>query len=144
MDRVSIDISAYLSDEERKEIATDVFRSMCREACQGNHVERILDNIGHSVAGQIVVEALGDAAVEKIRDKALSVIDELSAFTVFRRPDVWERQPSPAYETLMSAVKQNKDLVEKKVRECISQLSKREALEIIKASALTIKTGEGQ
>jgi heterodisulfide reductase subunit B len=140
MHSAEINIDDYLSEEERRAIAVDVWRGMCAAACDGN-AERIISNIGYDVAARMVSEALGEDANELIKAQAIEVIGTLSEFTVFRRPDVWDREASPAYKTLMDAVKANSDLVEKKVRECIAQISKREALEVIKASTLTIKTG---
>ncbi len=130
-------ISKHLNEEEMREIAIEEWRQICRDACKGN-AERIIENIGHAVATSMVSEALGETANEKIRDKAIEVIGKLSEFTVFRRPDAWDRGPAPAYTVLMDAVKANTDLVDKKVREAISQLSKREALEIIKSGKITI------
>ena len=133
----SIRIEDYLSESDMREIAIDTWRSMCREACNGN-AERIIENIGHSVAVAMVSEALGDTADQMIRDKAVKVINELSEFTIFRRPDAWDRGPSSAYTVLMDAVKNNSGLVDKKVREAIHNLTKREALEILKSGKIAI------
>lgn len=134
---MEIDIRDHLSDEQMREIAIDEWRRICREACNGN-AERIIENIAHGVATDMVAEALGEDAAEHIRSKAISVIADLSVFTVFRRPDAWDRGPTPAFTALMEAVTANKSLIEKKVRECIGQLSKREALEIIKSGTVQI------
>lgn len=134
---MEIAIKDYLTDDQLREIAIEEWRSMCREACKGN-AERIIANIGHDVASAMVAEALGDDATEQIKAKAISVIEELTEFTVFRRADVWDRSETPAFKTLMSAVEANSDLIEKKVRECIKQISKRDALEIIKSGKVQI------
>lgn len=130
-------IGRYLSEDEKREIAIETWRQMCREACAGN-AERIIGNIGHEVAIQMVSEALGDDANDLIRDKAVEVIGNLSEFSVFRRPDAWDRGPTPAFTVLMDAVKANRDLVDKRVRECIHQLSKRDAVEILKSGTIQI------
>lgn len=130
-------IEKYLTEDQMREIAIEEWRSMCREACNGN-AERIISNIGHEVATAMVVEALGDGANELIRDKAVEVIGNMSEFMVFRRPDAWDRSATPAYTVLMDAVKANKDLVNDKVRQCIGQLSKREALEVLKSGTIQI------
>lgn len=134
---MGINVSDYLGEDQMRQIAIEVWRDMCREACKGN-AERIIGNIGHDVAVQMVSEALGDDANELIKTKAIEVIGKLSEFSVFRRPDAWDRGPTPAFNVLMDAVKANSDLVDKKVRECIAQLSKREALEIIKSGTVQI------
>jgi hypothetical protein len=130
-------IDQHLTEAHKRDIAIEEWRAMCREACKGN-AERIIGNIGHDVAVQMVAEALGDDANELIKAKAIEVIGKLSEFSVFRRPDAWDRGPTPAFNVLSEAVKANSDLVNKKVRECIGQLSKREALEIIKSGVIQI------
>lgn len=135
-------IEDYLTEEQMREIAIDEWRRICREACNG-HQERIMSNIAHDVVSELVDESLGDKADQMIRDRALALIDELSVFTVFKRPDAWDRGPSPAYTVLMDAVKANRALVDKKVGQCISQLSKRDALEIIKAGVVQINPKVG-
>ena len=132
-----MDVREYLSEEQMREIAVDEWRRMCREACNGN-AERIIENIGHAVATKMVSEALGDSANDLIRDKAVEVIGKLSEFSVFRRPDAWDRGPTPAYTVLMDAVRANADLVNEKVRQSIHQLSKRDAIEIMKAGTIQI------
>lgn len=131
-------IDRHLSEDQKRQIAIDEWRSMCREACKGDP-ERIIGNIAHAVATDMVAEALGEDANERIRSKAIEVIDSLSEFTVFRRPDAWDRGPSPSFTVLMEAVKANRDLVGEKVRQAISQISKREALDIIKSGVVEIR-----
>lgn len=134
---MDINVADYLSDGQMREIAIETWREMCREACKGNP-ERIIENIGHAVATQMVVDALGDDANEQIKAKAIDVIADLSVFSVFRKKDVWDRDETPAFKVLSEAVKANSDLVNEKVRECIGQMSKREALEIIKSGVIQI------
>lgn len=134
---MEVRIADYLSEVQMRDIAIETWRDICREACKGN-AERIISNIGHDVACQMVAEALGETAHAQIRDKAIDVITDLSAHLVFRRPDAWDRGPTPAYTALMDAVKANSDLIDKKVRDAINQLSKREALEIIKSGTVQI------
>lgn len=136
-----MDISDYLSEPEMREIAIEEWRRMCREACDGN-AERIIANIARDVAVSMVAESLGDGADELIRAKAVERIRNLSEFTVFRGPDAWDRGPSPAYTVLMDAVVANRDLVEQRVREAIHQLSKRDAIEILKAGVIQINPGK--
>lgn len=139
---LAIRIEDYLSEDQMRDIAIEEWRSICREACNG-HQERIISNVAHDVVISMVAEALGDTALEQIRAKAISVIENLTEFTVFKRPDAWDRGPSPAYSALMDAVKANSELVNKKVGQCIGQLSKRDALEIIKAGVVQINPKAG-
>ncbi len=130
-------IEKYLTEDQMREIAVEEWRKMCREACNGN-AERIIENIAYGAVTKLVAEALGDNANDLIRDKAVEIIGKLSEFTVFRRPDAWDRGPTPAFTVLMDAVKDNTDLVNKKVREAIHQLTKRDAIEILKAGKIQI------
>lgn len=139
---VSLRIEDYLTEGQMSDIAIEEWRRICREACNG-HQERIISNVAHDVVVTMVAEALGETALEQIRAKAVSVIENLTEFTVFKRPDAWDRGPSPAYAVLMEAVKANRELVDKKVGQCIGQLSKRDALEIIKAGVVQINPKVG-
>lgn len=134
---MDINFKEYLTEDQMHEIAVEEWRKMCREACKGD-AERIIENIAYGTVTKLVAEALGDNANELIRDKAVEIISNLSEFTVFRRPDAWDRGPTPAFTVLMDAVKDNSDLVSNKVREAIHQLTKRDAIEIIKAGKIQI------
>lgn len=139
---VAIRIEDYLTEDQMREIAVEEWRRICREACNG-HRERIIGNIAHEVVEAMVAEALGESAMDQIKTKAIALIDDLSVYSVFKRPDAWDRGPSPAYSTLMDAVKSNRNLIDKKVGQCIGQLSKRDALEIIKAGVVQINPKAG-
>lgn len=130
-------IEKYLTEDQMRDIAIEEWRKMCREACKGN-AERIISNIAYDTVTKMVAEALGDDANELIKAKAVEAINGLSGFSVFRAPDVWDRSPTPAFTVLMDAVRANSDLVNKRVRETIHQLTKRDAIEILKAGKIQI------
>lgn len=134
---MTIPFDRYLTEDQMREIAVEEWRKMCREACKGN-AERIISNIAYDTVTKMVSEALGDDADELIKAKAVEAIGKLSEFTVFRAPDVWDRTATPAFTVLMDAVKGNTDLVNKKVREAIHQLTKRDVIEILKAGKIQI------
>lgn len=132
-----MDFEKYLTEEEMREIAIKEWREVCREACSGN-AERIMSNIAHDVVASMVDDSLGDGSRELIRAKAIEAIHKLSEFTVFRRADAWGRGESPAYKALMESVVSKKNLIDKKVEHAINTISKRDALDIIKAGKVTI------
>lgn len=134
---MELKIENYLSESKMRDIAVEEFRTICREKFSSEG-ERILGNVGYAVARSLVIEALGDKADELIAEKAIEVINKLTDYSVFKKPDVWDHGSTPAYQTLQAAVLANKDLLNKKVRECISQLSKRDALEVMKSGIITI------
>lgn len=130
-------IEKYLTEDQMRDIAIEEWRSVCRAACNGN-AERIIENISYGVATKMVADALGENSNDLIRNRAVEIINGLSEFTVFRRPDAWDRGPTPAFTVLMDAVRANSDLVNKRVRETIHQLTKRDAIEILKAGKIQI------
>lgn len=134
-------VDEYLSEDQKREIAIDVWRKMCAKACEGD-AERIMANIAYHVAAPIVDECLGEDAKDKISARVVEIISQLTEFSVFRRPDAWDREPSPAYRMLMQAVVDNRELVEEKVRGALHNLSKREALEILKSGKILINPGK--
>lgn len=141
MDNAATDfISRHLSDEQMTEIAAEEWRRMCRDYFTRNHATAI-GNITYPMVRELVSEVLGGDADQVIRDKALEVINGLSSYTVFHEPNVYDTKPSPAWALLMKAVEDNREVVEERVRHHLHNLSKNDALEIIKSAKLTIQTG---
>lgn len=135
-------IEKYLTPDEMRNIAIEEWRSMCRSSCGGS-AERIISNIGHHVARSIVDEALGPDALVQIAAKATEVISNLSEFTVFRKPDAWDRGPSPAYVMLNDALKEHQGALNEHVGKLVRQVSKGELLEIMRAGHVTIEAKGG-
>jgi hypothetical protein len=142
MTDISTMLERHLSEAEMKEIAAEEFRQMCRDyfARIGHAVA--IGNVAYPIVRQAIDEALGGAADKLIAEKAIEVIDGLSSYTVFHAPSVYDREPSESWKVLQRIVRQNEDLLKERIQHHIHNLSKSDALEIIKTAKLTIETGK--
>lgn len=127
-----MEIENYLTENEKHDIARQVFKDLCA-AKFSKDFERIISNAAYDCASKIVEDSIGESMNEMIADKAKVIIDELKAFTVFKKPDVWDRDSSKAYKVLMDCVYEERDLIKEKVNKAIQNLSKKDAIDIIKS-----------
>lgn len=134
-------IERHLSDAELKEIAAEEWREMCRDYFSRIGHGVAIGNVAYPMVRQAVDEALGGKADELIAQKAVEIIKDLSAYTVFHAPNIYDREPSDSWKLLQKAVIENADLLRERVAHHIHNLSKSDALDIIKGSKLTIQTG---
>lgn len=111
---MEINIENYLSEETIKDMISEELRVVIKR-----DTERILTNMAFYVVFKAVDEALDDSAKEFIKAKAISIINDLSSFCVFRKKDAWEKEDSIAYKTLQEAMNENKGLIKQKVCEAI-------------------------
>jgi len=133
-------IERHLSDDQMKEIAAEEWRSMCQDYFNRIGPAVAVGNLAYPMVRRAVDEALGGDAIKLIAEKALEVIDELSPYTVFHAPNVYDREPSEAWKVLQSVVKDNRAAIEARIQHHIHNLSKSDTLEIIRGSKLTIET----
>ncbi len=115
-----IDFSKYLSEDERKVIAEQVFRDVCFQTFQKD-AERIFSNAAYHAVYKLVDEQHNGKAGEIIAEKAIKLIDELSVFTVFKRKDFWEKDDSAGYKALNEAIVHNKEKLTNKIATIIIQ-----------------------
>ncbi len=133
-------IERHLSGEQMTEIAAEEWRLMCRNYFENNKSTAI-SNICYPMVREMISEILGADADAQIAAKAVEVINGLSSYTVFHQPDIYDRNPSPAWEVLQSVVRENRDAIEARIKHHIHNLSKADALEIITSGKITIEVG---
>lgn len=121
MNSININIDDYLSDEEKKQIAKEAFRDACMRRSKDDF-ERILSNAGYDLVQKSVDEAMDGNMAEVIKTKSLEIINGLTAFSVFKEKDIWDKEESSAWKILQGAVRDNKTLLEEKVAEIIGNL----------------------
>lgn len=121
----------YLSEDEQKEIIKDVFREKVTK-----DAERILSNTAYSCVFSAVDEIMDGKAKAMISEKAIEIINDLTSFTVFHPKDAWGNPPSEAWNILMQACRENKPLIQERLKEVISNLDEDQFRETIKEEAL--------
>lgn len=120
---MNIDIKDYLTPDEIKEIYKDALCQKVREDMRGLNVNDIIANISNAD-----VEAMVDAYVgednfckTEIPKRVRSVIENISAFTVFRKADVLERKSSIAYDIMEEECRAARPLIKKRVEQIIDE-----------------------
>ena len=136
-----MDFEKYLSDTELKDIASEEWRSMCRSYFSEEKATKI-SNVAYHHVQDAIDEALDGRADELIAEKAIDVINGMSSYTVFHKPDVYDNKPSESWKLLQKIIKDNEGILQEVIRHHIHNLSKHDALEIIKSATLTINTGK--
>jgi len=131
-----IDFGAYLSEGERKEIVVDEFKIAVRRAlATKNDVERFIGNVAYVAIGELVDELLETDARRVIAEKAATIIRDLTPYTVFQEGDrILRNKPSLAQQYLNDAVKDNKDMIDKRVKRIINEVGREDVRWALKAA----------
>lgn len=117
---IAVNIDDYLSDSDKKQIATEAFREAC-QARAHKDFERILSNSAYALVGAEVDKALDGSMVDTIKSKAIEVINSLSSHTVFSPPNAWDREASQGWKHLQLAVNNSSDQIKARVAEVIAE-----------------------
>ena len=121
MTELTINIDDYLSDDDKRQIARDEFRAACARRSTADF-ERILNNAAYELVQKEVDAAFDGNMAEVVRTKAVDVINKLSDYTVFRRPDTWDREASKGWTYLQEAIEAAKPVMAERVLSIIADL----------------------
>lgn len=121
MTDLTINIDDYLGEEEKGQIARQEFRAACARRC-ATDFERILSNAAYELVQKEVDAAFDGNMADVVRTKAVEVINKLSDFTVFRRPDAWDRESSKGWTYLQEAIEAAKPVMAERVLAIIAEL----------------------
>ncbi len=112
---ITINVLDYLDEEEIKAMVKDGLAAAIEK-----DAERILNNAAYQAVWTAVDAALDGNSKEKIINKAVEIINNLTDFSVFRRKGHgWDDHDSIAQAELNRAVLANTDLIQKKVKHII-------------------------
>lgn len=132
---MEIDIKEYLSEGEIKKVCEDALYSKIREDMRNLNVNDIIANISYAEVAAMVDAHIGenDYCKKAITQKVLQIIDNLSAFTVFRKADTWERQNSIAYDILQEESRAARPLIKQRIERTTmaEYITKEEALNAV-------------
>jgi hypothetical protein len=126
---MTINIDDYLSEEEKHRIAKEVFTEQCRKR-SADDFERIITNSAYHVVWDSMDEFCDKSVMAKLRNKVRSIIDDLTAFNIFRQPDAWHGRENTPYAVLLESVRENTPLLNEKVKAAMSKLSTKDAKQI--------------
>lgn len=120
---VEININDYISEEEKKEIVTELFKENVRKIFSvEQEIERVITNFGYNLYGKILNENVQDFE-SKITQKVIDCIESETPWGLFRKKDVWHTEESKAYTYLQNAVEENKDLINERVKQIFTNIS---------------------
>jgi hypothetical protein len=112
----TINLDDYITEEEKKQIAIDLFKNEVLAEIR-KAPERIFSNAAYHVVFQMVNDSIDGDTAEIIRAKAVQIIDGLSEQAVFRKADAWHNKESEAYRILNATVIKNQEVLERKIVE---------------------------
>ena len=135
-----MDFSKYLAEDELREIAEQEFREVIRNKANKD-LERIINNSAYSVVWKAVDESLDNEAINILKQKVVDIIGNMSEFTVFSKPNAWDRKENTAYGILVQTVRDNSDVLDIKVKDQINTLSKTQISKIV-AEVMKEKVGK--
>ena len=121
---MNINFKDYLSEKEIKEIVIDELRKEAREHfCNEKEFTRILTNISYYELWKKIEEEVPNSQ-DIIKEKVKKELNEISSYDVFRRKGEFNNCNSLAYDILEKYVDENKNIIEDKVKDIFSELSK--------------------
>tara|TARA_Y100000389_G_scaffold8670_1_gene8215 strand:- start:3199 stop:3690 length:492 start_codon:yes stop_codon:yes gene_type:complete len=123
--QVKININDYLSEEEKKEIAIDVFRNQVKtqlfKSIDGtvqsdSEVQRVIGNISYEIVFNEVQKYIPDAK-KMVEDKVSKILKEKDlSYYVFRKKDAWDKEESLAITYLNQEVKSNEEMFKERIK----------------------------
>ena len=133
---VKINIDDYLSEEEKKEIAVDVFRTQVKNELFNStdgtvqsdaEVQRVIGNITAAIVFKEVQKYIPDAK-EKIKKKTEQALNKDISYYVFRKKDAWEKEESLAITYINESVKDNRDHLKARVKKTLESFDLMDSL----------------
>lgn len=107
---MEINVQDYLSEDEMKEIAKDVWADQCRHKLEKDK-ERIISNEAYSCVFKMVDEVFGENLNQILTEKIVEIIKDMSSFSVFRVKNAWDRDESVAQKVMCQVVEENKHIL---------------------------------
>ena len=121
---MNINFKDYLSEEEIKEIIIDELRKEARNHfCNEKEFTRILTNISYYELWKKIEEEVPNSQ-DIIKEKVKEELNEISSYDILRKKDEFNDSNSLAYDILEKYVDENKNIIEDKVKDIFSELSK--------------------
>ena len=120
---MDIDIKDYLSQEEIKDVCKNALYQKIREDMRCLNINDIIANISNADVEAMVDAYVGedDFCKTEIPKKVRNAIESISAFTVFRKADAWERKSSVAQDILDEECRASRPLIKKRVEQIINE-----------------------
>lgn len=119
--QIEINIEDYITEEEKKEMVVSAYQNAIYEKMKYMKEDVFLANVGYEVIFKAVDEMLGEDSRKVIEEKVKELIGNFSSFEVFRSSDYGK--PSKGYLMIEEAVESNRELINKRVKSLITEMS---------------------
>lgn len=128
--KVEIDIDEYLSEDEKKELARESFKELCKSALLPNgstkgHAEAEIARIAGNAAYAAVIDEMNSLyntdMKAKIADKIKAILSgDCIRFEAFYHSEHGYGKDGLAYTIMNECIKQNRETIEEKIKEAIN------------------------
>ena len=125
---IKIDVYDIASKDEVKEAALDAIRYAVAEQFKGpeENLNRLIGNLCYKFVWEMVDKQFDGKMEEILRKKIPDIINDLSAFSVFREKDLWGKEESVAYKILQEEMKNARPAIKEKIENIIQEYPFRE------------------
>ena len=135
MSKIEINIDNYLSFEEKKEIATQVFKEQIYKCViedykndsekRKENYERIISNSVFSYLAKEIDTIIDTDTKELIKQRTISTIKRKDYnYSLFRRKGMFETEDSPAQLVIREAVREHKDSIKQQFKDTTDTIIK--------------------
>jgi len=118
---IEVNLDDYLSEYEKKSIAKQAFYDKCANKYMNDH-ERLFSNAAYRVVAELVNKEMDNDVSTIIKDKAISIIKDMTGYSIFKAPDAWEREASKGFTILQKALDESAHLIQARVEAIIGDL----------------------
>ena len=125
---MEINIDQYITEEEKKEIAIDVFRSQVKKELfnsidgtvqSDSEIQRVIGNITSEIVFLEVQKYIPDFRELIIKKVRKNITDKDLNYELFRKKDAWGKEESLAVTYMQQEVKNNEEVFKSRIREYI-------------------------
>lgn len=115
---LKLDIEDYLSEDEIKTLLKTALSEAAKSHIQKEEdLKRFITNSAYGIVSSLCDTVLDTSLTTKLKEKVLTIIENLSTFVVFKKPDAWDREPNNMYVFLQQIIQSHKSLIQKIVKE---------------------------
>lgn len=129
MAQIEINIDNYLSEEEKKELAVEVFKEQVKKELfkssdgtvqSDSEIQRVIGNISHQIVMNEVQKHIPDCE-QMIKEKTLKLITESNfSYQLFKVKNAWDKEESLAITYMNETMRSSKELFQSKIKEAIA------------------------
>jgi hypothetical protein len=130
---MEINIDDCLTEEQKREIVIEQYRlAVAANMKTEKDIQRILSNAGFNAVYSIIDECFDGSSKEIIRTKINEILNDLSSYNIFNKPDAWSRETNSAYDYLQQCIEENKDVIRDKVVQLLDEQTARACKQDVK------------